>query len=97
MSVPHLANVYPTLYEVQKSFVDAGVVGKLGVESGGKQMALTHEDRETIALGENGDTLADLLNRTGAELTRHTSATYAADTQLRSDLGLPAMTLGQFL
>jgi len=45
----------------------------------------------------SSSTLADLLSRTGAELTRHTSATYAADTQLRSDLGLPAMTLGQFL
>src|ERR1700750_846021 len=37
-------------HHVDEVAMDAAVGGELGVESGGKQMALTHEDRVAIAL-----------------------------------------------
>src|ERR1700733_4988184 len=42
--------------------VGAAVGGELRVEGGGEQMALAHEDREAVALGEHRDIFADLLD-----------------------------------
>jgi hypothetical protein len=48
--------------------MDAAVGGELRVKGGGEQMALTNEDREAVALGEDRDIFADLLDARRADV-----------------------------
>jgi hypothetical protein len=56
------------LNQIDKKFMNAAVLRKLGMECGGKNMLLADENGEAVALGEDFDTLTGLHDAGGADV-----------------------------